>query len=1140
MKMRSGIKTWLSVLFGSAVLLVAGKAVAQADLENGFVQPPPSAKPQVWWHWMNGNISREGIKADLEAMGRIGIGGATIFNVEQGEPLGPVKVLSPEWQEMTQYAIREANRVGVELTMHNCPGFTVSGGPWIKPGDSMQDVVWSETAVQGPATFSGVLSQPPTVLDYYRDIAVYAVPATPADDLDLAALKPKITSSVPDLNGNALIDRDPGTFVTLPRVEGTATHYVQFEFREPVTLASVRIRAKGSNMSTAGWVEVGDDGVAFRKVSAFSFIHRGAGNFALAGFAETKARFVRIGFTGTDYYVGRQWDFSEVEFGGARIGNLAAKAGYTPDPAQTFTDCEIPARLCIAPGQVVNLGDRMKPDGRLTWDVPAGQWTILRFGHTSTGKQIGAAPAAGRGLECDKMSAAAVESNFNAMMGQIIQQAGPLAGKSLKTVLVDSWEARCQNWTPAFRQEFQRRRGYDPLPWLPVLTGRAIASSEQSERFLWDFRRTIGDLIAENHYGTFQRLCARQGMSFMAEAVGIGNPTIAEQLQCKKYTDITMGEFWMHGGVEWNYSDSREAASAAHIYGKRIASAEAFTADPRDAKWAKAPFDLKEVGDLNFCRGINRFVIHRYAMQPWTNRAPGMAMGQWGTNFERTQTWWEQARAWTAYLQRCQYLLQQGLFVADIAYFYGEGAPNTIFRREPRLPGGYAFDAVNADVLLNRMTVRDGRLVLPDGMSYRLLLLPDSKRMTPEVLGKIAQLVKDGAVVLGPRPEKSPSLGNWPHADAEIARLASKVWGACDGQKVTTHAFGKGRVFWGRPLADVLKELDVAPDCTANGTSVFVSIHRRIGEADVYFVSNQSPKPRRASVTFRAGARAPELWHPESGKMEPVAAFTMTNGLVTVPLHFDPAGSVFVVFREPAAGIDPVQSFTRDGRDQFEPATITGQLEMDPAELAVLADGKVMVNAVVPGRYEARTAAGRRLQAVVASVPPPRPLDGLWTLNFPPNWGAPEQVKLEKLVSWSTHPEEGVKHFSGTATYRKVFDLFPEIGNQKSGVRTILDLGRVEVIAEVTLNGKDLGILWKPPFRLDVTEALRSRNNQLEVRVTNLWPNRLIGDAALPQDKRYTWTTFQPYPPDAPLLDSGLLGPVRLVTLLQVPAVKGE
>lgn len=1110
----------------SAVLLMSGPAQSADPLEKSFANPPADARPQTWWHWVNGDVTKEGITADLESMARIGIGGAQIFNVAQHdallrhtEPPGPVQTLGPEWRALTRHAIQEAERLGLELTIHNCPGWSESGGPWVPVDQSMQKVVWSETNAKGPSSFSAKLKQPDSVRDYYRDIAVFAFPTLPDEESDSALLLPTITASVPDINGQALLDNDAGTGVEFPIPTHDQPLSIQFEFCKPVTFGTLRLVLRSDADETVyvgGRIEASDDEKTFRNIGDLDLFIVKLNTTTTISLPPTQARFVRLVMT-TSNERSKFITFADIQFGAPGIPGIGRKAGFEVRGERkqaSVSDGTLPPEVCIAPQRLLNLTDRLQPDGHLDWNVPDGYWTIIRMGHTSTGIQIHPAMDADRGLECDKMSRAAVEAHFNNMAGKVIADAGSLAGKSLKMVLADSWEAGCQNWTPAFITEFKKRRGYDPTPWLPTLTGRAVNSLGESERFLWDFRRTIADLIAENHYGVFQELCAKHGMLFTAEAPGIGRPTIADALQCQMFTDVPMGEFWMDG-----HNDSREPASAAHVFGKKIASAEAFTAYIADAKWTKAPFDFKAIGDLNFCRGINRFVLHRSAMQPRSDRSPGVTMGPWGSNFERTQTWWEQARAWMQYLQRCQYLLQQGLFVADVAFFYGEGAPNTITGREPKLPDGYSFDAINADVLLNRVRVNEsGRIVLPDGMSYRLLLLPDDSRMTPAVLEKIASLVKAGGTVVGPRPVKSPSLSNQPAADAEIAKISAEVWGDCDGRDVTSHAYGKGRVLWGIPIGDILKALP--PDFRSDSPTDFSFIHRRIGDTDAYFVSSQKHDPVNARLTFRAGDRLPELWHPESGMVEPAAIFSIKDGMVTVTLHFDPAGSVFVVFRKSAKGVDPVRHFARDGDDLLAPsAEQAGQLTRQP-------NGQLIVNATIPGHYTATTAGGKTLEANIKTLPAPTELAGPWRLAFPPNWGAPDHVNLDRLASWTEHPDDGVKHFSGTATYGIEFEW--DLSRTPSA---LLDLGKVKEIAEVRLNGRDLGILWKPPFCTDATEALRQGLNKLEVRVTNLWPNRLIGDAGLPEKQRFTWTTYQPYQPNDPLLESGLIGPVRLIPI---------
>ena len=1189
-------------------LLFASTAIASVPLESEFVNPPDSAKPHTWWHWCNGNITKEGITLDLEAMRRIGVVGAQIFNVAPGAAAGPVLTGSPEWRDLTKFAVTEAARVGVELAIHNCPGWSESGGPWVKPEQSMQKVVWTETHVNGPGAISATLAQPDTKKDYYRDIAVLAFPTLPGD---LAQSKAVITASVPVPPEAALLDAANKKPLTLV-LSATARPWVTIEFPQPVKAESLVIATHGDKVQTVGTVEASDDGKTFRKLAGLPSLKDSR---VVVGFPETSARCFRFTVSAANSNRTGKVNIDHVELSGARLSGISEKAGFSSRAGIEFSKTAFPVAECVAQAQIVDLTEKLGSDGKLNWAVPAGNWTVVRIGHTSTGQTNAPAPDSGRGLECDKMSRAAVEAHFDGMMAKVIADAGPLAGKSLKMVLADSWEAGCQNWTPLMREEFKKRRGYDPVPWLITLTGRAVGTVEESERFLWDFRRTIADLIAENHYAVFQELCHKHGMLFTAEAPGIGMPTIADEIQCKSFTDVPMGEFWLHGG-----NDSKEPACAAHVYGRQLATAESFTAGTGDAKWMKAPFDHKLLGDLNFCRGINRYVFHRYAMQPWKDRFPGMTMGPWGTNFERTNTWWNVAGPWMQYISRCQTLLQSGLFRADVLYYYGEGAPVTITGREPKLPAGYDFDACDTGALFTRASVKEGRIVLPDGMSYSVLMLPPGERLTPAVLRRIGELAKAGATVIGERPAKSPSLSDWPHCDEEVQRLASELWG--DSTAATgSHPVGKGRVIWGKALPEVFAEMNLKPDFDSDAHSVSF-IHRAADGAEIYFVSNQEPNTRRVSCTFRVAGKVPELWHPETGRMEEAPAWQVKDGRTVVPIRFEPAGSVFVIFRKQGGDQNALVAVTRDGKDAFaetieaprtsgtlviekalygvDPAhnvqcaeiteklqslvkkgqrsiQISNELAGDPAfnekkhfevkytfngnpttvngeenkllhlpgdpdatdyrcpipatEVVRLPDGSAAVVATQPGLIEARTVDGKTLRAAIASVPKADELFGSWELAFPPKWGAPERVSLQKLISWSEHADEGVKHFSGTATYTKEFDWTS--GAEGPGLRFYLDLGSVREIAQVRLNGCDLGILWKPPFRVDATRALHLGKNRLEIAVTNLWPNRMIGDAALSKEKRYTWAAFEPFKASDPLLPSGLLGPVVIRATVQ-------
>ena len=1191
------------------------------SLEALFAAPPAGAHPHTWWHWNNGNISKEGITLDLEAMQRIGVTGAQIFNVRQCDLVGPVVTGSPEWLALTQHAIREANRLGIELAIHNCPGWSESGGPWITAEQSMQQVVWTETHIKGGAPFTGTVAQPEAVQGYYRDIALLAFPSSAEEERLNAITKSYAVSGKNGVPSPVVLDGK--TPVKLKFSAHKDRRFVQVEFAAPVKGCSVLVKGSGDKNKLAlnGSIEVSADGKTFRQLAARPV--KGRFSSMLFDFPETPARVFRFSAVLTGE-TPCSLAISSIELFGSRIPGADAKAGYRPDPNLRFPDQPLPAAACIARNQIINLSAKLGADGKLEWNAPPGNWTLLRMGHTSTGKTNSPAPASGTGLECDKMNRAAVEANFAGMMAKVIAEAGPLVGKSLKMVLADSWEAGCQNWTPAMREEFTKRRGYDPLPWLPCIAGRVVGTLEESERFLWDFRRTIADLIADNHYGTFQELCHKNNLLFTAEAPGISMPTIADQLQCKARTDVPMGEFWMN-----DRNDSREPACAAHIGGQQIATAEAFTAVTANAKWAKTPFDCKALGDLQFSRGINRFVFHRYAMQPWKDRFPGMTMGPWGTNFERTNTWWEQAKAWMDYLARSQALLQTGLFQADILYFYGEGAPVTLTEHEPNIPAGYDYDAIDAEALLKNLTVTDGRLTLPSGMSYRVLLLPPADRLTPVLLRKIKELAAAGATVLGGRPAKSPSLSDYPKCDAEVAAIAAELW----GEKIEaagSRTFGKGRVVWGKPLAELLTEFGLKPDFAAGRPEAKCAwIHRRAGDSDIYFVSNQSNKSEIVPCTFRIAGKVPELWHPDSGKIEIAPEFSEKDGCTTVSLAFDPAGAVFVVFRAPSEKVDAVVAATCSGTGPAETnsgsgLTIdkavyganphTGKLSVDvtaklaaavaqgqlnlrvgnatmgcdpapnqekellvqysfnppaprlrknrlpngnvpgriqqsitaaentqlelsaagaqagqglalpPMALARAADGALLAGMTQTGEVEVKTRFGKTLKASVATLPEPQDIAGPWALRFPPKWGAPDQVILDTLISWTAHADAGVRHFSGTAAYTTEFAWQQGTAQTKY----FLDLGAVKELAQVFLNGQDLGVLWKPPFRVEITEALKPGQNRLEVRVTNLWPNRLIGDAALPKEKRLTWSTFEPYKAGDPLLPSGLLGPVEI------------
>jgi len=1197
----------LRVLFVLGALLGAGSVPASgADLAGNFVNPPASARPWVYWFPLEGNLSSNGITADLEAMQRVGIGGVLYMETDQGAPAGPASFAGPLWRDLVKHICSEARRLGLEVNMNNDAGWCGSGGPWITPELSMQRVVWSATNLAGPLHFSAILPQPEATRNFYRDIALFAFPT------------PAISYIIPDI----------------------------------------------ANKSAQGSAEI---------------------------------------------------------------------------PLHTAF-AAVPPEATIARQNILDLTSRLTPDGRLEWDLPAGQWTLLRLGHTSTGVENHPAPSGGLGLESDKLSKEASEAAFAGLMAKVIDDSRPLAGegKTLVSTHIDSWETGSQNWTPRFRQEFKRLRGYDPLPLLPVMTGRVVDSLEVSERFLWDIRKTVDDLLLENYAAQFEKMARRHGLRLSIEAYS-GEP--AEDMAYGGRADEPMAEFWSwarYGAA----SSCTEMASAAHIYGKPILGAESFTADNNE-KWQGYPGSIKELGDWAFCEGINRFVFHRYALQPWTNpnRAPGMSMGPWGLHYERTETWWEQSKAWHQYLARCQFLLRQGLYVADLCFLEPEASPQGF--HSPVKSGydrpGYGFDGCTAEVVLTRMSVKDGRLVLPDGMSYRMLVLPKVGTMTPRLLARIKELAAAGATIVGAPPSKSPSLSDYPKCDDEVKTLATQLWGTDQPPaEPTARPFGKGKILWGGefrpareaapqaasllssakwiwraegnpaqaappgaryfrriltvesgspitsarlemtadnsfqcwvngqsagsgddwnrtfsmdltrllkpganllavkavnggdspnpagliglltiqyadghsqqiptdqswmaaensntqwntdasasdgwaaamelgplgmspwgnpgvasvnqdPIPDInslfplLAAMGVPPDFSfqaADSSQGLRFIHRAAGGTDLYFVANKLPQPVDALCSFRVQGRRPELWWPDTGRIERIAAYDQQNGCVRLPIHFDPTGSVFVVFRDSAPlEDDRVTALSRDGAPLLAAARAPGEV----VELTRDQSGRLEAEVSRPGKYELTAADGRTRQFELAALPQPLEITGPWDLRFPPNWGAPEHVTLDRLISWSDHPDAGVKYFSGAATYSKTIQVPASLTGKNR--RLYLDLGQVAVMAQVKLNGQDLGILWKPPFRLDVTALLRPGDNELEVKVVNLWINRLIGDEQLPEDSernpdgtlkgwpewllkgqpsptgRFTFTSWRLWKKNDPLVPSGLIGPVTL------------
>jgi hypothetical protein len=1090
-------------------------AAPDADpLLAGFRDPPNAARPRVWWHWMNGNITEEGIKLDLQWMHRVGVGGFTVFEGSIDTPQVVQKRLvymSPEWKHAVRYATAIAKRLGLEMTLASSPGWSATGGPWVPPAQAMKKMVWTETRIEGGSTFSGILAQPSgasgtfqnyhapretgadesalPIPTFYADGAVIAY-RLPSDDKTQPEMQPRITSSGGQLNPAALSDGNVNDVaVLLPSAAAGSEAWIRFEYPRPQTVQSVTLATLNDMISIFDFddpgavyprLEASDDGIQYRLVTNLSLSSIPQ---RTVGFPAVTAKFFRVVFPTPAKRPAAAAPRAVTELvlsSAARVNEFEKRAGYST-VLNYYALSNPPATRgsVVASGDVIDLTGSMKPDGSLSWNAPEGRWAILRIGYSLIGHENHPAPAEATGLEVDKLNSRYVRNYVDGYLKTYSDTVGPLliGRHGISHMLSDSAEIGAQNWTDNILAEFKQHRGYDAHAWLPVLTGVIIQSPEASDRFLWDFRRTIAELFAQNHYGEIASELHHYGMRYYAEALEYHRPSLGDDMEMRRYADVPMGAMWTFTPSEsptpTYLADLRGAASVAHIYGQNIVAAESMTSN--GPKWGWSPGALKRVADLELALGVNRFMIHESAHQPLVDKAPGLTLGGYGLWFNRNETWAEEAGPWVNYLARSAYLLQEGRYYADVAYFYGEEGPLTaVFGSRPQddMPHGYGYDFVNADVILNRLSFQNGRLATPAGTSYRILYLgPASRRMTLPVLRKIRDLVSAGAVVVGKKPLDSPSLAD---DQAAFHSLVDQLWGGENPASI--HTFGNGKVYTGHTANEVLDDLKLPPDFEStqpNSDAEILFLHRKLRHADIYFVDNRKGRAENLDATFRVTGQSPELWHADTGKTEP-ASFRIAGGRTTVPLHLDADEAVFVVFRKSAGG------------------------------------------------------SGRSIPALVET--PLATLDDAWSVAFQPNRGAPKRVSLDKLISWTDFPDQGVKYFSGTATYTRAINAPAEWF--KPGTHLWLDLGDVKELAEISVNGTPFETVWKVPYRIDVTDALRPGENKLTIKVTNLWVNRLIGDQQ-PNATQITFTTYKPYDADAPLLPSGLLGPVQLLAAIE-------
>lgn len=1116
----------LALCGASALTALPAVTPAYADapapapaLEDQFRDPPQSARPRVWWHWMNGNITKDGITKDMEWMKSVGIGGLQNFDVNLMSPTIVQKRLAymtPEWKDAFRFAASEADRLDLELAIAASPGWSETGGPWVKPEDGLKKLVWSETRVAGGKPFTGKIAAPPAItgpfqslakpmgLDdvvsggkntqgphLYGDIAVLAVPdLAPTDMLPKAS----VTGGAA-LDPTALLDGDLMTGAPVPRGTADAPGALIYSYDQPQTIRSATLFIPGAKVmfrgpSVAPLLEASDDGTTWRHLADIP----ASDTPATVSFAPVTARYFRVvlrptppsasnmGEPGEGTVVpdlfgameadrNKPWQVNSFRLSGeAQVDQFETKAGF--NLALDYFKLVNPADGATGPtpAQVINLTGKLRADGTLDWTPPKGNWRVIRLGYSLLGTTNHPAPAEATGLEVDKFDGDAVRRYLEHYLGMYRDAAGAglIGQKGMRALLTDSIEVGAANWTPRMVEQFKILRGYDPTPWLPTLTGVLVGSRADADRFLFDWRRTLGDLMSSEHYGTVAKVAHEHGLKLYGEALEDHRPSLGDDMAMRSHTDIPMAAMWTFGqkvGPNPSYiADIKGAASVAHIYGQNLVAAESMTSALN--YWGDSPRTLKHVIDLEFVTGVNRPVVHTSVHQPMDDKVPGLSLLIFGQFFNRHEAWAPLAKAWVDYMARNALMLQQGRNVADVGYVYGEEAPLTgLYGDTPvaDAPGTHAYDFINNAALTGALANDGADLVTPGGARYQALYLGGSSRhMTLPTLRKLAALVEGGANVVGLPPVESPGLGG----DAgEYRALVAKLWPAGGDAKI-----GKGRVIASDKIESALATLGLAPDFRMVDGAADAEVpflHRRWAEGDDYFLVNRKTRPERFEAHFRVTGKLPELWHAETGTFERVG-YRIVGGETVVQMTLAPEDAVHVVFRKAA-----------------------------PADA-------MMIDKARP--------------VPIATV------EGPWQVAFQPGRGAPASTTLPSLQPLNQNTNPGIRYFSGLATYTKDIAV-PK--TWRAGQPLWMDLGQVNEVAQVSVNGKVVGTAWHAPYRVDLSGAVHAGVNNVEVKVANLWINRLIGDQQSGAQK-ITFTALPTYRADAPLRPSGLIGPVVL------------
>ncbi|WP_448248505.1 glycosyl hydrolase [Thalassotalea agariperforans] len=1160
-------------------------------LKANFKTPPEQVKPWVYWYWVSDHISKTGIEKDLAAMQKAGINTALIGIIHLKDEQGEVKALTAPWWDHVRFAIKKAAEYNIDIGLFNSPGWSQSGGPWVTLDKSMRYLDSSEHQVVGPKKINMVLGQPESKGgDFYQDVRLLAFKTPIYEKEKLTASNSEISISNPITNTllknqavDALFDGDQSTVYALPqevlnhqRQGSQSKGQLQIDLVHPTTFQARSLEIYPYNtLKTTVTLSAKNKAGVFEEIKTFEM--QRPRDMAAIGpdhdapitvtFPAVDAKHFRLTFNGF-----HRWrsdkptdpvGFKDIVLSKAyKLERYAEKklAKVFPNPMPKFdtyqwpmsTDVSDP-QLLVAADEVIDITKHVK-DGHLTWQAPAGDWTIVRYFMRPTGTQNGPSSGSARGPEIDKLSKEIAQFHFDAYIGKFIESMPAEDRTALKYAVVDSYEKGAQNWSDGFAEKFEQRYGYDPVPFLPVYSGRAVNSVAQSERFLWDVRRLVADGVAYEYTAGLRERAHQHGLKLWLENYGHwGFP--AEFLQYGGQADIVSGEFWASGNL--GAIELKAASSAAHIYGQKTVMSESFTSG-RDTSFKNHPWNFKKRGDWSFVEGINHTLLHVYIHQAYDDRFPGV--NAWfGSEFNRNNTWFDFMGSWLDYIKRANYMMQQGKYVADIMYFIGEDAPKMTGEINPEVPNGYSYDFINAEVILERLTVKNGYFHLPDGMRFKLLVLPNLTTMRPAVLTKIQQLVKQGGTIYGPKPLHSPSLENYPIADQTVQQIADSLWQNIDGETVTQASYGQGQVFYtanlnasnnasdgasnSADLSSVLSAINTPADLTGLPEDVIWS-HRSSDTHDIYFIANQSEQSLEINPSFRinhatgnaasSSHMQPQRWNAVTGDIVDIAQFELTdfeltgnNTRIQTPMTLQGLESGFFVFEKSTIAKQTsrkvsIKSINKEQQNMFLPSMFNQ-------------DGTTTIEVSKNGVYQVTTTDNVKRTLKVDDIPTPLILNKPWQLTFEQNRDVPNTLTLNQLTSLTSLTNKALQHYSGKISYQTTFSLDENMLLDDQTLQ--LDLGEVGVIARVTLNGKDLGELWSRPLTLDITDAAKLGNNTLTVEVATTWLNRMVGDLKYPEqfpdnqavksfNTDVTFTTK--LLAQTPLQPSGLLGPVSI------------